>query len=248
LADCSKVLSREHPITHGILKEIISHNGLLTIDGFNWQELNTTREVPTPRLASRILCKRHNEALSRIDAVALRLFKKLDNAIRQEQRQPCVFLVDGTDFERWMLKSLCGLVLSGYADIGAVGPTWRPDIRWLRILFDDELFPDRWGFYYSGESATTIEGGVKCRTISNSHDGVYGLETLLDDERFLLLMDAPPEDLSGTYLSRYVYRPQQIVLVNEYCENVIRFGWNDRFEHRTPGMVKYARSRQTALP
>jgi hypothetical protein len=246
LADCSQVLSREHPVSHGILKEL-SHDGLVKIEGFNWQEQNSAQEVPTPRLVSKILCKRHNEALSRIDAIALRLFQKVDNAIRQKQRQPCAFLFDGTDFERWMLKTLCGLVLSGYADIGAVGTSWKPDIRWLGILFAGEPFPDRWGFYYSGESGATIEGGVKFRTIANSEDGVYGLEILLDDERFLFLMDTPPEDLSGTYLARYVYRPKQIVLLNEYCENVIRFGWNDRFEHQMPGVVKYERSGQITL-
>jgi len=232
------VLSLEHPISHGILR-VLSHDGLVKIDGFNWQEEKSTQELPTPRLASRILCKRHNEALSSIDAMALRFFQKLDNAIRQTERRDCVFLFDGTDFERWMLKTLCGVVLSGYADIGAVSTDWKPDLLWLNILFDGERFPDHWGLYYSGESADTIEGGFKLRTLSNSPDGVYGVRISLDDELFLFLMDTPPEDLTGTYLARYFYRPKEIVLLNGYCENVIRFGWNDRFQHQTPGIMKY---------
>jgi hypothetical protein len=207
------------------------------LGGVNWQEQNRTQELPTPRLASKILCKRHNEALSSLDAMALRFFQKLDNAIRQKQRQPCAFLFDGTDFERWMLKTLCGVVFSGHADIGAVDATWKPDWLWLNILFDDEPFPDHWGLYYSGESADTIEGGVKIRTISNSAYGVYGVKISLNDEGFLFL--TPPPDLTSIYLARYCYRPKEIIIVNEFCENVLHFGWHDRFEHRTSGVGKY---------
>jgi len=210
------------------------------IDGFNWQEANRTVELPTARLASKMLCKRHNEALSSLDAVALRFFQKLDNAIRQRERRNRAFLFDGTDFERWMLKTLCGVAASGYADIGTVSSDWKPHILWLNILFDGEPFPDRWGFYYSEQSADAIEGGFKLRTLSNSADGVYGVKISLNDESFLFLMDTPPENLTGTYLARYSYRPKDIIVLNEYCENVFCFGWNDRLQHQTPGVVRYS--------
>jgi len=231
------VLSREHFISHGILK-VLSHDGLVEIDGFNWQEEKATQELPTPTLASRMLCKRHNEALSGLDAMALRFFQRLDNAIRQTERRDCVFLLDGTDFERWMLKTLCGGVFSGNAHTRDASTDWRPSLQWLNILFGGELFPGRWGFYYSGESADTIEGGFKLRTLSNSTDGVYGVRISLDDELFLFLMATPPEDLAGTYLARYIYRPKEIVLLNGDCETVIRFGWNDQFQHDTR-VMKY---------
>ncbi len=233
LADCSQRLSKEHFISHGILK-LLSHDGLVTIDGFNWQEEKNTQELPTPRLASRILCKRHNEALSALDATALRFFQNLDKAIRQTERRNRVFLFDGTNFELWMLKTLCGAVFSRNAHIKAQSTGWKPNSLWLHILFYGKPFPDHWGLYYSGENADTIERGFKLRTLANSTDGVYGVRISLDDELFLFLMDTPPEDLTGTY----TYRPKEIVLLNEYCENVIRFGWNDKFQHDTR-VIKY---------
>jgi hypothetical protein len=160
LADCSRILSREHPISHGILK-VLSHDGLVTIDGFNWQDLNSTLELPTPRLASKILCKRHNQALSSLDAMALRFFQKLDNAIRQTQRQDRAFLFDGTDFERWMLKTLCGIVFSRQADIGAVDATWRPDGLWLNILFDGNPFPITGASTIQVKARTQLKGELK---------------------------------------------------------------------------------------
>jgi hypothetical protein len=240
LEDCSQALSREHFITHAILKAL-SHSGVVKVDGFNWQAENTSQELPTPVLASRILCKRHNEGLSGLDAVALRLFRTIDDAIREKVHRDQVSLFDGSDFERWLMKTLCGAAFSGNAHRGAVSRDWSPSSQWLRILFDGAQFPERCGFYFAGDSAETIEGGFKLRTISNLEDGLYGVRISFDDEFFLFLMDAPPEDLRGTYLERYLYRPKEIVLLNGNCETVIRFVWNDRFQHRTR-VIKYEKS------
>lgn len=240
LTNCSPQLSREHFISHGILK-VLSRNGTVSIDGFNWQEGGSLQDLPTPSLASRILCKRHNEALSGLDAMALRLFQTIDNAVRQKQRQSRVFLFDGSDLERWLLKTLCGSVFSRNAHTRGVNSDWRPSALWLNVLFNGVDFPNRCGFYFAGDSADAIEGGFKLRTISNANDGVYGVGISFDDEPFLCLMDTPPDNLAGTYLERYLYRPETIVFLNEYCESVLRFVWNDQLQH---GMrvVKYGRS------
>jgi hypothetical protein len=111
---------------------------------------------PTPRLASRILCTRYNAALSGLDAMALRLFQKFDGAIRQKRRGKRVFLFDGSDFERWLLKTLCGAVFSRNAHTRAVSTDWSPSPLWLSILYGGAAFPDRWGFYFAGDSADSI--------------------------------------------------------------------------------------------
>jgi hypothetical protein len=224
---------------------VLSHGGLVTIEGFNWQEQNTTQELPTPTLASRILCKRHNEGLSGLDAMALRLFQRIDNAVRQNEHQDRVFLFHGSDFERWLLKTLCGAVFSRNAQTRAIGTDWNPSPLWLDVLFSGAPLPDRWGFYFAGDSADTIDGGFKLRTLSNPNDGVYGARISFDDELFLFLMDAPPEDMTGTYLDRYLYRPKEIVLLNGYCENVFRFVWDDNFQHATR-VIKYERDADLA--
>jgi hypothetical protein len=135
--------------------KLLSHDESVTIDGFNWQEEKNKQELPTSRLASKVLCKRHNEALSPLDATAVRFFTKLDNVIRQTERRSQVFLFDGTDLEHWMLKTLCGTVFSGNADIKRAQVTnWKPDLLWLNILFDGKPFPDRW-VYITQQKAQT---------------------------------------------------------------------------------------------
>jgi hypothetical protein len=71
-------------------------------------------------LASWILCRRHNHALSRLDAVGTRFYELFRNDQRDlsyhEGVGPfpnTVTLVNGADIERWMLKVLWGAIEAG---------------------------------------------------------------------------------------------------------------------------------------
>jgi hypothetical protein len=234
-------MSREHFISHGILK-VLSRGGTVTIDGFNWQEEGVTQELPTATVSSRILCARHNQALASLDAVALRLFQAIDDVVRLSPHQTRrVFLFDGSDFERWLLKTLCGSVFSRNAHTRALDAEWKPNLQWLNILFGGAPLLHGWGFYFAGDSSDLIERGFKLRTLSNVVAGVYGARISFNDELFLFLMETPPADLTGTYLERYLYRPNAIVLVNGGCESFLRFVWADGLHHGGCG-VKYSRS------
>jgi hypothetical protein len=59
--------------------------------------------------------------------------------------------VNGLNFERWLLKWLCGLSAGKHSDDPAwiVGP-WSPPDLWVRILFGEVTFPPRWGVYFDG--------------------------------------------------------------------------------------------------
>ncbi|MEK6282821.1 MAG: hypothetical protein AABN95_20890 [Acidobacteriota bacterium] len=70
--------------------------------------------VPIPRLASNILCERHNQALSGLDAT-MGLFTEAIRDFDAEQRKPDapseVRSFSGDDIVRWMLKCTVGLVI-----------------------------------------------------------------------------------------------------------------------------------------
>ena len=172
-----------------ILK-VLSHGGIVTIDGFNWQADNTSfrncRHRPSP---AGFFAGGTTRPFLASNAMALRLFQRIDNAVRQNECQDRVFLFD--DFERWCFKTLCGAVFSRNAQTRAVRIDWRPSRLWLDVLFDGAPSPNRWGFYLQGDSADTIEGGFKLRTFSNPNDGVYGARISFDNQLFLFLMDAP---------------------------------------------------------
>jgi hypothetical protein len=112
LADCWADISREHCVSHKLLKQL-SVDGKVRVDGFPWQDSGTVGKVAAPSLTGKILYRRHNLALSPLDTVALRLFERIDQFHREitdsdRKNLNRFFLFNGHDIERWMLKTLCG--------------------------------------------------------------------------------------------------------------------------------------------
>jgi hypothetical protein len=235
--DCSPDISREHYVSHALLKQL-SIEGTVTIDGFPWQDAGAIGKVPSATLTGKILCRRHNLALAALDSVAARLFRRIDG-FHQEFNDSSgthhnrFFLFNGHDIERWMLKTLCGAVVSKNAETRTGDSNWRPSSLWLKILFGEEPFPRRCGLYFYSEVSDKnyIERGFKFVPFSNMISGVYGARISLNDERFVLAMSAPAEDLTGTFIANHAYRPQGLALTNGLCEKVIHFGWEDGLSH-----------------
>jgi hypothetical protein len=108
LADCSADISREHYISHGLLR-LLSIDGRITIDGFPWQDASADSRVPPATLTGKILCKRHNLALSPLDAAAATLFRRIDkfhHEFSAREYENRFYLCNGHDIERWLLKTL----------------------------------------------------------------------------------------------------------------------------------------------
>jgi hypothetical protein len=243
LADCSTDLSREHYISNALLKRL-SIDGKVTVDGFSWQDSGAASKLPPASLTGRVLCRRHNLALSPLDAIASRLFERIDQFHHEivdsgRKHQSRFFLFSGHDIERWMLKTLCGAVVSGNAEIRSGESNWRPPLNWLKMLFEEEPFAPRCGLYFHSEvtGKPYIERGFKFTSLSNAIAGVYGARISLNDERFVLAMAAPPEDLSQTFIRDHAYRPQGLRFMIDSREKVLHFGWEDRLSHRGATIV-----------
>jgi len=149
LADCSEKISGEHYISHSILKELSEDGVAIEIEGLSWLKDDEKKKLPTKGLMSNILCKRHNEALSGFDSVAKRFFLSIDRIDREfgadiTDKEDRVFLFNGHDIERWMLKTLYGVVFSGSASTqSAPIKGWKPNLQWVKILFGKERFPNK---------------------------------------------------------------------------------------------------------
>lgn len=211
LADCSEKMSGEHSISDAILQQFSLDGVTVEIKGLSWLEDDETKNLPTRRLKSKILCKRHNEALSGLDNVAKRFFSCIDRIDKgygtDHDRGDRVFLFNGNDIERWMLKTLCGLVSSGNASSQS-GPIvgWKPNLQSLRIVFAQEGFPTQCGLYCCGvkSGVNIVHRNFEFAPISNERMGVYGSITVLNDKRFILAMVPPPQQRSGIFLEEYL--------------------------------------------
>jgi hypothetical protein len=108
LNDCSKDISGEHLFSEVTLNLVAGKDGKVSRTGYPWQEEGELQSLTPSNCKANVLCKRHNNALSPVDA-AMGLFLKaiLDtpNFLRNQELR--VLMLSGDDLERWILKTLC---------------------------------------------------------------------------------------------------------------------------------------------
>ncbi|UQX12134.1 hypothetical protein [Candidatus Mycobacterium methanotrophicum] len=150
--DCSGKLSNEHWLSEGIL--IGAGDGtVVRIGGPPWQPQGRVDELSPSSLGSKMLCERHDHALSPLGIAAACTFKTLDqfylDQISREDISGSEFdLISGEQLERWLLKMIWGAT--------AAFPTVPPlranvDRKMLaNYLFRDGELPADWGLYVKG--------------------------------------------------------------------------------------------------
>ena len=146
--------------------------------------------------------------------------------LQDEQRKPrTVLLLNGLDIERWLLKTLCGLVVSGTAEvIGIDNPQgWRPPLEWLNVIFGSQRLPDGCGLNFVGKPGDSPEMvptfAFSC--ISNTESGVYGLAASFVEKPFILAMTRSREGI----LTGSIHRPAIIRSTNGFNEDLLVMRW-----------------------
>jgi hypothetical protein len=148
--NCSQNLSREHFVSKSILEVLDVAGGSrgVFMEGLPW--LKGRKALPPDALASKILCERHNNALSPLDDAALRFFRCLMDLPRllstPGRKMHRLYMFSGIDLERWMIKLLAGLLVSGNATcdgkkkVVEALPRW-----WLEVLLGRKVLPPEIG-------------------------------------------------------------------------------------------------------
>lgn len=109
--DCGGGLSREHYISRGLID-----GPELRVRGMPWQREEVAHYSPD-NLVARILCRRHNSAMSPLDAHAIRFFSALEVGLSHAQRRSLssksrFFMTSGDGLELWAMKTLASLYAS----------------------------------------------------------------------------------------------------------------------------------------
>jgi len=151
LGDCEGPLSDEHIVSAGLLP-----GPMVSVSGFDWCK-GVVREIPRDRLVRRILCTSHNGRLGPYDNEAVRSARAIDEWQRLEQARTAMkprrwtishFEVNGTDLERWLLKTT---INSTFGKDVLLGPSatepGKPPEELIRIAFGKESFSDKRGLY-----------------------------------------------------------------------------------------------------
>jgi hypothetical protein len=178
-------LSAEHWLSENILRAA-SGDGPVRLFGLSW---SPDREVELfPRsVAHKVLCERHNHALSRLDATAgaafaaLRSYQRDLDAVTGPQGSEFL-LVSGEELERWLLKLLWGVTTAKMiVSQGQTVSRLRADIA-LNLfgdyLFRDGVLPEGWGFHAIGRPDTSVHAVAEIAvSLQTDHTGGLTLGT-----------------------------------------------------------------------
>lgn len=222
LSDCSNERSREHYISESLLHYLNRDNDL-RVSGLPWVK-GEEQVLPPNALVSRVLCKRHNSALSKLDAIAVLLFQTFDEEGAAGSGQQLIYLFSGHDLERWLLKILCGITCSKNISLETEADLSIPEY-WLRILFGEAEFPDEQGLYVCKSRGHQFEGprGLQLRTITG-RGRLTGMGLWICGYELILSMSGFP---SRSFNGREVaYRPLEFYATGRDFEKSILLSWD----------------------
>ena len=225
LNNCSTMISREHYISEGVLKLYGKKNALAK--GMKWIPKGNQKEISINSLTGKVLCNRHNHALSLLDATAIQFFKFFTKPWDGEKDE--ILLLSGFELERWMLKMLCGIVASGNATFGKTPQKWQPPRDWLRILYGTDKIEAPAGLHcITGEYQEVTELVQIIPIPSPSSKEPIGLSIVISGIGFIFSM----EGIEGTFIKNHLqsetfqthYRPEALQLNNGQKKREAHFG------------------------
>lgn len=229
LSDCSSKLSTEHYVSKSILELL---GDVHVISNASWLPPGAqSKPLRSKALGSRILCERHNEMLSDIDAKAKAFWEHViwafsEGSVGLPDRRVAV---DGDALELWALKACCGFFASGELLLHGRQTKYDVPVEWLRILFQAAQWAPNTGLCIGLVTAKPHRGFAIGPVFSN--DGTtlagggiefFGIElfVLMDPTRTKELME-----IGTGNLSRTAYRPGSIDIVTRTHKTTIELQW-----------------------
>lgn len=244
LGDCGDEPSKEHLISAALWP-----GSKLLVTGFNWCRGNW-KEVGGDSVTARILCKKHNNALSALDVAAGRAFADLRQAIvlvneRLSSRPPWpVVVLKITEpwlLERWFLKTMLKLVTVRPDDL-----RWRnPDApvaeippRLLEISFGRPPFRKPMGLYSAQALGEPVGLSESVRFAPLRYEGETLVGGIFELAGWRVILHLEPHELPDgiplpnehdqrTYATQLQYRLSGINCnIGSILSHTIQFDWD----------------------
>ena len=222
LSDCSEHISREHFISESLL-DYLNSNKDLTVSGLPWLK-DTEKVLPPNALAAKILCQRHNSALSVLDEMAVRLFDSFNEEGAVESNSKKLYIFFGNDIERWLLKIFCGIIFSKNMTI-ADNMNINNHKLWIETLFGIRDFYNETGLYICRSTGHLFQNleDIMLKMIARD-DEISGIGlTLCGYELVLSLKGFPSRQFDGR---EFVYRPMELHTTGKKYEKSIILSWD----------------------
>ncbi len=242
-SECKGKISREHYISKGVFEQ-----QFIYVKGFKWCK-EAEKKISIANLTSKVLCERHNNELSDVDKTGINAIRIFEELIPEEHRSnrtpPMSRVIDGINFERWLLKIAINLSYQGGMHIG-VGMTdsepGLPSPYLLQVVFGKMRFSHKMGLYtFCYETSEKFKVGKISMTSIHQNKLIGGFIFHVRGLDFFLSLypgHAPPrlETLgisseSGirkhVYSAMPIYRKKEVISINEQGERrKILFKWH----------------------
>lgn len=221
LNDCSRKISLEHYISKQALALWADSGEVITnYSVFPGQILS---RLPIKILGAKILCERHNKALSGLDQVGgdfCRFIRNIPTRIKN-------VVINGFDLEKWMLKVFLGdSVIVQKQEKGI--KNWQPPVELLNILFNSRSLGSNRGLYgFSLKNVSVPTEGVLTNYVSDKNSG-EGVGILFKIEGLPLFfgIDVPPAILPNHYIQQF-FHPAIIAIAEGDSVRELHTGWSD---------------------
>jgi hypothetical protein len=229
LADCSLKMSAEHFKSSVILEKIRKDKRGVFITGVSWAP--DGKWVPPRRLASKVLCLRHNRSMSPLDKLAGALHSDLARitaACRTQAGVGTVVVYNGDNVERWLMKTLCGLIASGQARNSTGDPvSSQVHSWWVDFLFGHSNLVTPLGMYVDGRvgSLSKPASGRMAIAPISANGQVVGLDLEMQLLHCRLILQCFTE-ARGAIDSSSIRRPSYISWAHGSAEHRVNFRWS----------------------
>lgn len=203
--DCSDDLTLEHYLTEDLLEAISADKKVVMVDGAAWMDKNVKQKaIGMNSLAKRMLCGRHNHALSPLDTMATGFFHhfradQLDvMRFQGNYFQRDLTLISGPYLELWLLKVIWGAVEAGAVKVeGKRAYRFRLGVstqQLAEILWRGAEWPPHWGMYVlhnQNWDHPVRQNSVQLRPASMGSEILAGFIQIAGFE-FLISFELPP--------------------------------------------------------
>jgi hypothetical protein len=243
LHSCDGGISGEHLISESVIL-LLKADGDFSVSGLPWLRDGETKILGSKNLTANCLCSKHNSALSPLDAAALYFFAALKSCLDREV-DSMRYLVSDHDIERWLLKTIKALAVSGNLARGQqrLSGAFASDIQVLEMLDDPRTWPQGAGLYcvMNAGDVTHNHNRFQLAPYMNARDELNGLGVNIMGLDFVLMLELP-DALFNPYLQHATFRPGQIVITFAKSTNWIAISWEDGRRHLDTMSLKFLRN------
>jgi hypothetical protein len=233
LGSCGGKISREHLISESII-DLLSGGEDFSISGLPWLKPGEEKILAPGNLTAHCLCRDHNSALSPLDTAALIYFRALKTCLEQEATS-LRKVVSGHDIERWLLKSIKAMAVSGNLGRGQqrLPGLFAGDVRIIDMLDEPRSWPKGAGLYCRMQTGDRTENNPRfqMQPYTNSEDELYGLGFRVFGLDFALILQEPDASLLP-HTRQWVFRPGMVTVKFSTAVNHIMISWEDGLRHR----------------